>query len=163
VGRRGVPVALRDQPLHGRPEWVGLRWEYRWTIANVFQPPSSCTALRSTPAMTSRVANVCLFPCQVYPSSREADADPAECDRALAELAALTDDLGPARSDQLRHEEARHWWAESGCCPWCGQPGGIPRSPGERRCCAMTRPDARDAAVDRGRDRISVRNSTLFR
>jgi hypothetical protein len=51
------------------------------------------------------------------------DTDPAEGDRLLGELAALTDDLGPARADAIRHEEARRWWAETGCCPWCGEPG----------------------------------------
>jgi hypothetical protein len=45
------------------------------------------------------------------------DADHAECDRFLDELTALADDLGPARSDLIRHEEARNWWVETGCCP----------------------------------------------
>jgi hypothetical protein len=51
------------------------------------------------------------------------DADPAEGDGLLGELAALTDDLGPARADVIRHEEARRWCAETGCCPWCGERG----------------------------------------
>jgi hypothetical protein len=51
------------------------------------------------------------------------DADHAECDRFLDELTALADDLGPARSDLIRHEEARRWWQETGRCPWCGERG----------------------------------------
>lgn len=54
---------------------------------------------------------------------RGPDADPAQCTRALDELIALTDDLGPERSDMARHEEARRWWRETGCCPWSGERG----------------------------------------
>jgi hypothetical protein len=41
-----------------------------WTIDRVRQPPSSWTVRRSTPAMTSREANVWRHPCHVKPSSR---------------------------------------------------------------------------------------------
>jgi len=47
----------------------GARWAYRWTIAIDRQPPRSCTLRRSTPAMTSRDANVWRLQCQVSPSS----------------------------------------------------------------------------------------------
>jgi hypothetical protein len=52
-----------------------------------------------------------------------ADAGSAECGRYVDELTALTDDLGPDRAGLIRHEEARSWWVETGCCPWCGEPG----------------------------------------
>lgn len=45
-----------------------MRWAYRAIIAIVLCPVSSCTAFKSTPAITSRLAKVFRKVCQVTPS-----------------------------------------------------------------------------------------------
>jgi hypothetical protein len=47
--------------------WLGARCEYRSTMLSVFQPPSSCTVLRSTPAMTSLLAKRPDVPVVTFP------------------------------------------------------------------------------------------------
>ena len=44
--------------------WLGLRWEYLRVILISLCPINSWTVLRSTPAMISREANLCLRVCQ---------------------------------------------------------------------------------------------------
>src|SRR5688500_4367406 len=53
-------------------------------------------------------------------------ADVAEAQRLLPELARLCDDLGPAFAEAVGREAAREWVATWGRCPRCSRPSGHP-------------------------------------
>jgi hypothetical protein len=52
-----------------------------------------------------------------------AEAPPDDCQGALQAEIRLVDELGPDRARELRHAEARQWWAVVKACPYCGEPG----------------------------------------
>src|SRR6266702_3010766 len=67
--RFGVPsISSRHQPIDGRR--LMLRSEMAVTHHHLKRPmpSSSATVRRSTPAITSLLANVCRLQCQLYPS-----------------------------------------------------------------------------------------------
>jgi hypothetical protein len=41
----------------------------------------------------------------------------------LSEIRRLWDDTGPAFAEVVESEEARAYYRETGCCPYCGEPG----------------------------------------
>ena len=68
IARRLGP-ARSTKPLDRRPQMIRLHVRVAHHQApSVFQPPNSCTVRRSTPAITSRLANVCRQECHVTPS-----------------------------------------------------------------------------------------------
>ena len=48
---------------------------------------------------------------------------PEECEQFLDEQTRLADELGSNLAAAIRKDAAERWHADTGRCPWCGEPG----------------------------------------